>query len=203
MQDGLDLTVDQGLTECGYGDWTGKSLRELANDDLWKSVQTQPSAVRFPGGESMTEMSARAIAAGAPLGRADQPPSTGPTRCGRRCRTATRSRRSWPTRWGMHLDSFQRILVDPASHLDHSLYLSSPLPDHGQLDDRRSRQPSCRRRARSRVAAGGGPRTTQSWEADPAPQRWPTERPGPTRRFFGGCSRVAMPQLCVRSALRD
>ena len=54
-------TVEQGLIECGYGDWTGKSLKELAEEKLWATVQAQPSAVRFPGGESMTEMSARAV----------------------------------------------------------------------------------------------------------------------------------------------
>ena len=30
---------------------------------MWKIVQTQPSAARFPGGESLAEMSARAVAA--------------------------------------------------------------------------------------------------------------------------------------------
>ena len=49
--------------ECGYGEWTGKSLRELSKEKLWSAVQQQPSAVRFPGGESMGEMSARAVGA--------------------------------------------------------------------------------------------------------------------------------------------
>ena len=42
------MAVDQRLVECGYGEWTGKSLRELSKDKLWRSVQQQPSAVRFP-----------------------------------------------------------------------------------------------------------------------------------------------------------
>src|SRR3978361_3439 len=62
-EDGLTMTVEQGLTECGYGDGTGKSLRDLSKEKLWQTVQTQPSAVRFPGGESMSEMSARAVGA--------------------------------------------------------------------------------------------------------------------------------------------
>ena len=57
------MTVDAGLIECGYGDWTGKSLKELSKEKLWKTVQQQPSAVRFPGGEAMTEMAARAVGA--------------------------------------------------------------------------------------------------------------------------------------------
>src|SRR3954452_8367207 len=52
--------VHEGFVECGYGEWTGRPIKELAKDPLWKVVQTQPSAVRFPGGESLPEMSARA-----------------------------------------------------------------------------------------------------------------------------------------------
>src|SRR3712207_2922391 len=28
--DGLSTTIEQGLIECGYGDWTGRSLKELS-----------------------------------------------------------------------------------------------------------------------------------------------------------------------------
>ena len=55
--------VDDRLIECGYGDWTGKAIKDLAKDPLWKVVQTQPSAVRFPNGEALSDMSARAVAA--------------------------------------------------------------------------------------------------------------------------------------------
>ncbi len=55
--------VDDRLIECRYGDWTGRPIKELARDPLWKVVQTQPSAVRFPGGESLVEVAARAVSA--------------------------------------------------------------------------------------------------------------------------------------------
>ena len=55
--------VDERIIECGYGDWTGKALKDLAKDPVWKVVQTQPSAARFPNGESLTEVSARAVSA--------------------------------------------------------------------------------------------------------------------------------------------
>src|SRR5437870_1525033 len=55
--------VDERIIECGYGDWTGKAIKELAKDPVWKVVQTQPSAARFPAGESLSEVSARAVAA--------------------------------------------------------------------------------------------------------------------------------------------
>src|SRR5579885_957906 len=33
--------VDDRLIECGYGDWTGKPIKELFKDPLWKVVQSQ------------------------------------------------------------------------------------------------------------------------------------------------------------------
>ena len=113
-EDGLDLTVDQGLTECGYGDWTGKSLRELANDDLWKTVQTQPSAVRFPGGESMTEMSARVVQT---VRRWDAQIAAehGDDAVWAAVSHGDPIKAILADALGLHLDSFQRILVDPAS----------------------------------------------------------------------------------------
>ena len=108
------ISVDQALVECGYGDWTGRSLRELSKEKLWQSVQHQPSAVRFPGGESMTEMSSRAV--GAIRG------------WDRRLATEHGDDAIWAAvshgdvikailadALGMHLDSFQRLLVDPGS----------------------------------------------------------------------------------------
>src|SRR3954470_14315988 len=59
----LAVQVDDRLGECRYGDWTGRPLKELAKDPLWKVVQTHPSAVTFPGGESMRAMPTRASAA--------------------------------------------------------------------------------------------------------------------------------------------
>lgn len=60
MPDGVP---DPGLNEVDYGGWQGKKLAELSRLPDWKTVQDTPSAVRFPGGESITEMSARAVAA--------------------------------------------------------------------------------------------------------------------------------------------
>ncbi|MET0422918.1 MAG: histidine phosphatase family protein, partial [Actinoplanes sp.] len=30
--------IDEGLIECGYGDWEGKPLKELSGDPLWPVV---------------------------------------------------------------------------------------------------------------------------------------------------------------------
>jgi probable phosphomutase (TIGR03848 family) len=111
---GREVEVEAGLTECGYGDWIGRSLKELAEEPLWRTVQQHPAAAIFPGGESMAGMATRAVAA----------------------------MRAWDARikaehgdeavWvasshgdvikaivadaiGLHLDLFQRINVDPGS----------------------------------------------------------------------------------------
>lgn len=55
--------TDAALTECDYGQWQGLTLNDLVKDDLWPIVQRQPSAVTFPGGESMAAMQARAVTA--------------------------------------------------------------------------------------------------------------------------------------------
>jgi probable phosphomutase (TIGR03848 family) len=108
------IQVEQGLVECGYGEWTGKALRELSKDKLWGAVQHQPSAVRFPGGESMTEMSARA--AGAVRAWNDRLSAEhGPEAVWAAVSHGDPIKAILADALGMHLDSFQRIVVDPAS----------------------------------------------------------------------------------------
>lgn len=58
----------ENLGECRYGAWTNRSLAELSGEPLWKTVQEQPSAARFPASEdfaheSIAEMAARAVKA--------------------------------------------------------------------------------------------------------------------------------------------
>jgi probable phosphomutase (TIGR03848 family) len=60
---GRAVAVEDGLTECGYGEWVGRPLKELADEPLWKTVQQHPAGVTFPGGESMAAMATRAVAA--------------------------------------------------------------------------------------------------------------------------------------------
>ena len=59
----VPVHFDEALTEVDYGDWTGGALKDLARDPLWRLVQSHPSAVTFPGGESMAAMAARSAAA--------------------------------------------------------------------------------------------------------------------------------------------
>ncbi|MGN6301306.1 MAG: MSMEG_4193 family putative phosphomutase [Angustibacter sp.] len=58
-----EIVTDERLGECRYGDWTGRELKTLVKDPLWKVVQQHPSAAVFPGaeGESMRAMQLRAL----------------------------------------------------------------------------------------------------------------------------------------------
>lgn len=56
---GLKAKVEKGLLECDFGDWTGRSLKELNKLPEWKTVQHHPSGFRFPNGESFMEMQTR------------------------------------------------------------------------------------------------------------------------------------------------
>ena len=58
---GLPIQEAPGLIELGYGDWEGKTLKQLGRRKLWKVVQEQPSQMRFPNGESFVEVQARAV----------------------------------------------------------------------------------------------------------------------------------------------
>jgi probable phosphomutase (TIGR03848 family) len=101
--------VDDRLIECGYGEWTGKAIKDLMKDPLWKVVQAQPSAVRFPGGEGLAEMATRAVAAvrdwDERLGDAVWVA----------CTHGDIIKAVLADALGLHLDQYQRIVPDPGS----------------------------------------------------------------------------------------
>jgi probable phosphomutase (TIGR03848 family) len=106
--------VEKGITECDYGEWQGRPLRELAKEKLWKVVQSQPSAATFPGGESMTQMQARSVAAVRRLDAAFEA-EHGPGAVWVAVSHGDIIKSVLADALGMHLDLFQRINVDPAS----------------------------------------------------------------------------------------
>jgi probable phosphomutase (TIGR03848 family) len=108
----LELQVDDRLGECRYGDWTGRPLKELAKDPLWKVVQAHPSAVTFPGpeGEPLRETQARAVAA-----VRDWNARLGPDATWLACSHGDVIKSVVADAMGLHLDQFQRIVVDPCS----------------------------------------------------------------------------------------
>lgn len=106
----VELLIDERIVECHYGEWTGRELKKLSKEPLWKQVQGHPSAVTFPGGESMRAMQQRAVEAvrywNAELGEKSvyAMVSHGDV-----------IKAVVADALGIHLDQFQRISVDPGS----------------------------------------------------------------------------------------
>ncbi|MFM1986242.1 MAG: hypothetical protein RIS18_459 [Actinomycetota bacterium] len=103
-------SINSGINECDYGDWSNKKLSSLRKKSLWKTVQEKPSLVEFPNGEKMSSMLDRVkttilenalelksednmlvVSHGDPI------------------------RSFIADCLGIHLDNFQRIIVDPCS----------------------------------------------------------------------------------------
>ncbi len=106
------IHVDERLGECRYGDWTGRELKKLARDPLWKAVQAHPSAVTFPGegGEALRETQARAVSAVREWNSRLGDDATYAV-----CSHGDVIKAIVADALGLHLDLFQRIAVDPAS----------------------------------------------------------------------------------------
>ena len=60
---GLEVQLVTDLADVEVGEWAGRTLKSVRRLKAWKVVQQQPSAFRFPGGETFVEAQARAVAA--------------------------------------------------------------------------------------------------------------------------------------------
>ena len=104
----VELSIDNNLTEVDYGRWSGKKLSALSKLKQWKTVQNKPSAMYFPLGEGLAQMQERAM---------------------RSVYESVNTKKGAvilvshgdviksiiASTLGMHLDNFQRIVIDPAS----------------------------------------------------------------------------------------
>jgi len=107
----LDLSVVENptLVDCNAGEWAGVPLSQLARKPEWATVQHYPSGFRFPGGESIPEMSARMVGSVKALAHAH--PGQGVVIVSH----ADPIKAVLAEALGTHLDLFQRIVVSPAS----------------------------------------------------------------------------------------
>ena len=96
-----------GVQEMDYGKWSGRRLATLSKLPLWSSIQRKPSSVRFPEGESFNEMAARAIEALASVAVAGKTVVV--------CSHGDVIKSLVASALGLHLDQFQKIVIDPAS----------------------------------------------------------------------------------------
>lgn len=55
----MKIATDDRLIEMNYGKWSGKKLSFLSVRPLWRKIQSSPSDVTFPDGESFSNMASR------------------------------------------------------------------------------------------------------------------------------------------------
>jgi probable phosphoglycerate mutase len=106
----VSVETDERFGECGYGEWTGRPLKELAKEPLWQVVQAHPSAAVFPGGEAMADVQSRAVRA-----VRDWNERLGEKATYLVCSHGDVIKAIVADALGLHLDQFQRITADPAS----------------------------------------------------------------------------------------
>jgi probable phosphomutase (TIGR03848 family) len=156
---GQEATPDDRLGEVGYGSWTNRPLKELAREPLWRTVQAQPSAVVFPDGEAMGAMAARAVTAIREHDRAVTA-EAGPDALWLACSHGDVIKAVLADALGLHLDAFQRIVVDPASvsivrYTDSRPFVLRMNDGGGGLEHLRPKGRK-RRRPRTDAVVGGG-----------------------------------------------
>jgi probable phosphomutase (TIGR03848 family) len=103
------LVVDDSISEVDYGSWSGKSLASLRRKSQWKVVQEFPSQMIFPDGESLLEMQGRALSG---FYRLNSVKGKGPRLL---VSHGDVIKAIVAHCLGMHLDQFQRLVIEPAS----------------------------------------------------------------------------------------
>jgi probable phosphoglycerate mutase len=106
---GLQVELRDGLNEVEYGRWTNRSFRSVVRTKLWEQVQRFPSAARFPDGESLFEVQARAIAEVERIAAAHPRKAVGIVTHADVIRLVAAHY------LGLHIDMFQRLTIGPAS----------------------------------------------------------------------------------------
>ncbi|MDQ4005142.1 MAG: MSMEG_4193 family putative phosphomutase [Actinomycetota bacterium] len=133
---GRDVPVqtDEGILEIDYGTWTGRPFTSLSKTRLWRQAHgNQPSAVRFPGGETLGEAQRRSVDAIIQIADRHDRGTVAVVTHGDVISLALAHFA------GVHVDLFQRIQVAPASVSAVSIGPGGPMlhrvNDIGTLED--------------------------------------------------------------------
>ncbi len=154
------IETDDRFGECRYGDWTGKELKVLAKDPMWKVVQAHPSAAVFPGGEALLDVQARAVGAVRDHDTALRA-THGDDALWLACSHGDVIKAIVADALGMHLDLFQRITIDPCSvtvirYTELRPFVLRSNDTGGDLGGLVPAKKSRRKKASSDAAVGGG-----------------------------------------------
>jgi probable phosphomutase (TIGR03848 family) len=154
----LEVIEHEGLLEVEYGRWTDRPLASVAKQKLWPVIQSRPSLVTFPAGETIRAAQLRAVDAIEEIVAA---------RKGKVVAAVTHAdviKAVVSFYLGQPLDLFQRIVINPASATVLQLEPGGRpallrLNDDGPLEAARFRRPRATSAAstgkRQRSRAGG------------------------------------------------
>ncbi|HML20077.1 MAG TPA: MSMEG_4193 family putative phosphomutase [Aggregatilinea sp.] len=152
--EGMQVEPLEGVGEVRYGTWQGAKLSNLRREKLWDNVQTYPSRVQFPSGETIRQAQARAVDA---LEQLFQKYPSG------RVVVVSHSdiiKLIVAHYLGAHIDFFQRIEISPASLTILALGQSRPyivcVNDTSHLPRREPPGEQDKRRKRFLGLFGGG-----------------------------------------------
>jgi broad specificity phosphatase PhoE len=106
---GMGLRLCEPFSEIDYGDWTGRTFRELEGSMDWAAYNKRCSITRIPGGELMLEVQARMIAGLLALEQERPREMVAVFSHGDPIRTALAHFA------GIDLDNFRRLTIDPGS----------------------------------------------------------------------------------------
>lgn len=106
---GLSVEIIEGVGEVRYGEWQGGDLKELSKHELWPGVQFYPSGTRFPGGETLGEVQMRAVTT------LNELCARSPKQMIAVVSHADLIRLVSAYYIGMHIDLFQRLVINTAS----------------------------------------------------------------------------------------
>ncbi len=105
----LPLRLNEQIGEVRYGEWQGAELKELYKHDLWPGVQFYPSGTRFPNGETLGEAQVRMVQA------LDRLRDMHPKQTVAVVSHADIIKLAVAYYVGMHIDLFQRLVINPCS----------------------------------------------------------------------------------------
>jgi probable phosphomutase (TIGR03848 family) len=106
---GVSVRTRRGFGEVQYGTWTNRPIRSLMKTKLWGTVQRWPSAARFPDGETLREVQVRAVGE---IEKLSKEHPKGAVCCVSHGDVIKLIAAHYV---GVHIDLFQRIVVNPAS----------------------------------------------------------------------------------------
>lgn len=106
----LEVRELEALGEVRYGEWEGAEIEALSKEKSWYAVQHFPSRFRFPQGEALREVQARAVAALEMLATQHEKAELIAV-----VSHADLIKLVLAHYLGVHIDLFQRVIIAPAS----------------------------------------------------------------------------------------